>query len=266
MITSVHNPLVKQLKRLGEDHKHRHKQQQMLLEGTHLLEEALNVGYPLTIVCHTASWQRKEQQLHDRLLRGNYHVELVADHVLSTIATTLHPDGVVASAPLPAPQAWEIKQIGLALAGIQDPGNLGTILRSACAAGCDGIIVGEGCVDLTNPKILRATAGQWFRSVWKTVPRLQDELLFWQERGVKIVGTSPQANLNFWQFDFSSPCLLVLGNEGRGLSSDILEMTDVCLSIPIDRSVESLNVAMTATLLLFEAKRQRMGGKPFDPY
>ncbi len=265
MITSVQNPLVKQLRQLGESSKYRYKQQQMLLEGTHLLEEALESDYPLLVVFHTEKWQTKEKELHDRLLTKDCLIEVVADHVLNGIATTLHPDGVVASAPLPTSHQFNLKHFGLALEGIQDPGNMGTILRSASAAGCDGLIIGEGCVDLTNPKILRATAGQWFRSVWKTVDCLTEELLFWQKQGVKIVGTLPQAELNLWQFDFSHPCLIVLGNEGRGLSRDVLQLTDVCLSIPIDRSVESLNVAMTATLLLFEAKRQRMGGTLLIP-
>lgn len=265
MITSLQNPLVKQLKQLGESSKHRYKQQQILLEGTHLLEEALDSDYPIIIVFHTEKWQVKEKELYDRLLSKNYRIEVVADHVLSGIATTLNPDGVVASAPLPTPQELKINHFGLALEGIQDPGNMGTILRSACGAGCEGLIIGEGCVDLTNPKILRATAGQWFRSRWKSVDSLTEELSFWQSQGVKIVGTLPQAELNLWQFDFSCPCLVVLGNEGKGLSSRVLQLTDVCLSIPIDRSVESLNVAMTATLLLFEAKRQRMGGTLLMP-
>ncbi|MCA1903417.1 MAG: RNA methyltransferase, partial [Cyanobacteria bacterium KgW148] len=120
----------------------------------------------------------------------------------------------------------------------------------------------ENCVDLTNPKILRATAGQWFRSVLKPVADLKDELLFWQSQGVKLVGTSAQADVNLWQYDFSQPSLLILGNEGRGLSAEVLDLTDVCLSIPISPAVESLNVAMTATLLLFEAKRQSMALMP----
>ncbi|PLS68418.1 MAG: rRNA methyltransferase [Cyanobacteria bacterium M5B4] len=262
MITSVHNPLIKQLRQLGEGSKYRQKQQQILLEGTHLLQEAIATNYPLKIVCHTERWQMKERELYEQLLSLHCQIELVADHVLNAIATTLNPDGVIATAPLPQPPNLQIKRLGLALESIQDPGNMGTIVRAAAAAGCDGILIGENCVDLTNPKILRATAGQWFRSVLKPVANLKDELLFWQSQGVKLVGTSAQADVNLWQYDFSQPSLLILGNEGRGLSAEVLDLTDVCLSIPISPAVESLNVAMTATLLLFEAKRQSMALMP----
>lgn len=265
MISSVHNPLVKQLRQLGESSKHRHKQGQMLLEGSHLIQGAISVNYPLTIVCYTEAWRAKERTLYDRLLSYNCRLELVADHVLSAIATTLHPDGIVASAPLPCPSPLEIKRIALALEGIQDPGNLGTIIRSSAAAGCDGIILGETCVDLTNPKILRSTAGQWFRSVIKPVDNLVAELQYWQQRGIKIVGTAAQGDRVFWDYDFAQPSLLVLGNEGKGLTEAILQMTDVCLAIPVEEGVESLNVAMTATLLLYEAKRQLRSGTRLMP-
>lgn len=265
MISSVHNPLVKQLRQLGESSKHRHRQGQMLLEGTHLIQEAIAVNYPLTIVCYTQTWQNKETDLYHQLLSYKCQMELVADHVLSSIATTLHPDGIVASAPLPSPASLQIKKLALALEGIQDPGNMGTIIRSSKAAGCEGIIVDKNCVDLTNPKILRATAGQWFRSVIKPVDNFLAELAYWQQQGIKVVATGAKAERTFWEYDFSQPSLLVLGNEGKGLSAAVMEIADVCLSIPVAEGVESLNVAMTATLLLYEAKRQFWAGTRLIP-
>ncbi|MCY7284589.1 MAG: RNA methyltransferase, partial [Cyanobacteria bacterium CAN_BIN43] len=162
MLTSLQNPLVKQLRKLHQA-KERRSQQMFLLEGTHLLEEACAVGCPLAIVCCTADWQERHPQLWAQAIALSPRVELVSPEVLQAIATTQHPDGVVATAHRNIPTALSVPTLGVALQTLQDPGNLGTVIRTAAAAGADGLWLSADSVDLDHPKVLRASAGQWFR-------------------------------------------------------------------------------------------------------
>jgi RNA methyltransferase, TrmH family len=176
--------------------------------------------------------------------------------VLSAIATTLHPDGVVATArPLPAILP-PFPSLGIALQTLQDPGNLGTIIRTAAGAGADGLWLSDDSVDLENPKVLRASAGQWFRLPMAVVD-LQAEIRQFQRQGVQVVATLPTAELTYWEADLTRPTLILLGNEGAGLSPELAGMADVGIKIPLAAGVESLNVAIAAALILYEARRQR---------
>lgn len=258
MLTSVQNPLVKQLRKLQQA-KERRSQQMFLLEGTHLLEEACAVGCPLAIVCCTPNWQEQHPQLWEQAIALAPRVELVSPEVLQAIATTQHPDGVVAIAHRHIPIALPIPDLGIALQTLQDPGNLGTVIRTAAAAGADGLWLSADSVDLDHPKVLRASAGQWFRLPMAVSPNLQEEIGQFQRNGVQVVATLPTAKLTYWEADLSKPTLILLGNEGAGLSPELAEMADIGVKIPLAAGVESLNVAIAAALILYEAKRQRLG-------
>lgn len=256
MLTSLQNPLVKQLRKLQQA-KGRREQQMFLLEGTHLLEEACAVGCSLAIVCCTPEWQKRHRQLWEQAIALSARVELVSPEVLQAIATTQHPDGVVATAPrrlltVPTPT------LGIALQTLQDPGNLGTVIRTAAAAGADGLWLSADSVDLDSPKVLRASAGQWFRLPMTVSPNLLEEIGQFQQGGIQVVATLPTAKLTYWEVDLTRPTVILLGNEGAGLSPELAEMADVGVKIPLAAGVESLNVAIAAALLLYEAKRQRL--------
>lgn len=261
MLTSLQNPLVKLFRKLHQA-KARRSQAQFLLEGTHLIQEALATSYPLYIVCYTPAWQQAHSDLALELNQRAERVELVSDALLEAMATTQHPDGVVAIAPqlLRTPNP-ELQGIGLAVETLQDPGNLGTIIRTAVAAGVDGLWLSADSVAPDHPKVLRASAGQWFRLPLAVVDDLNALLTNWHQASVQLVATSSHATMDYWSVDFTKPTVIVLGNEGAGLSETLQRQATVQVRIPMAGGVESLNVGISAALLLYEARRQRGGGE-----
>jgi RNA methyltransferase, TrmH family len=259
MLTSLQNPLVKFFRKLHQA-KGRRSQQQFLLEGTHLIQSALASDYPLEIVCYTAPWEQAHPSLALALEQRASRVEIVSEAVLTAMATTQHPDGVVAAAPqhLRSPNPT-IEGLGLAVETLQDPGNLGTILRTAVAAGAEGLWLSADSVAPDHPKVLRASAGQWFQLPMAVVDDLTVPLAEWRRAGVQLVATSSHAEVDYWAVDFTRPTVIVLGNEGAGLSAALQHQATVQVRIPMAGAVESLNVAISAALLLYEARRQRWG-------
>jgi TrmH family RNA methyltransferase len=257
VLTSLQNPLVKSIRRLHQG-KGRRSQQQFLLEGTHLIQEALATDYPLAIVCYTPDWAINHGPIASALEQRADRVEPVSEAVLEAMATTQHPDGVLAVAPqilrLPDPA---INTIGLVVETLQDPGNLGTIIRTAVATGVEGLWLSADSVAPDHPKVLRASAGQWFRLPMAVDHDLGAQLTNWQQGGVQLVATSSHATLDYWAIDFTQPTILVLGNEGAGLSESLQNQATVKVRIPMMGGVESLNVGVSAALLLYEAQRQR---------
>jgi TrmH family RNA methyltransferase len=267
MLTSLQNPLVKQIRKLHRA-KERREQELFLLEGTHLLEEACAVNFPLAVVCCTPDWQDRHTELWQRVSRQASRMELVSAAVLEAIATTVQPDGVVATAERRSlhHRLNSSISLGIALETLQDPGNLGTVIRTAAAAGANGLWVSADSVDLDHPKVLRASAGQWFRLPMATSKNLQADIMQLQAEGVQVVATLPTAELTYWQVDFQPPTLILLGNEGAGLSQSLTELATLQVKIPLAEGVESLNVAIAAALILYEAKRQRerAGGRKME--
>jgi TrmH family RNA methyltransferase len=227
----------------------------LLIEGTNLVEAACHADYKLDIIFYTERWQQNHQPLCRIIAEQGVRTELVSPEVLNAIATTVNPDGVVAIAPRPiAEPAPTLKGVGLALEKLQDPGNLGTIIRTAAAAGVDGLWLSPDSVDFYSPKVLRASAGQWFRLPVVTNQNLSQ--LVEQQQGVQIIATTSQATKTYWEVDFTRPSLILLGNEGAGLSAQLLDLADIHIKIPLANHVESLNVAIATALLLYEAQRQ----------
>jgi RNA methyltransferase, TrmH family len=257
MITSLQNPLVKQMRKLHRA-KARQEQGLFLLEGTHLLQEAAAVSHPLETVCYTPDWQAAHPDLGQRLSQLAQRVELVSSDVVQAIATTVNPDGIVATAPrgVWSPSLNSVR-VGVVLERLQDPGNLGAIIRTAAAVGADGLWLSADSVELDNPKVLRASAGQWFRLPMQTSSDLKADLQNFQSQGVQLIATSPTATLTFWQADFTRPSLILVGNEGAGLSPDLLALADCTVQIPLAPAVESLNVSIAAALILYEVRRQQ---------
>jgi RNA methyltransferase, TrmH family len=256
MLTSLQNPLVKQIKQLHRA-KARREQQLFLVEGTHLIEAACIADRALVTVCHTLDWQLRYPELYLQIEQRTQRLEVVSPEVLRAIATTVEPDGIIATVERSSTAAPAFHQLGLVLETIQDPGNLGTIIRTAAAAGADGLLLSANSVDLDHPKVLRASAGQWFRLPMTTSPDLPAAIASYRQQGFQIVATLPTADRTYWDVDFRQPTLLLLGNEGAGLSPDLAALADYSVQIPLAVGVESLNVAIATALLLYEAKRQQ---------
>lgn len=256
MITSTQNPLVKLFKKL-QTSKHRREMGFLFLEGENLLDEAVQAGRSFEVVCFTERWADRNPALLDQVARCSDRVELVTEEVLKAMALTVNPEGVVASSPkLPGIEV-PIASFGLVLDRIQDPGNVGTMIRTAAAAGVEGLWVSHDSADLENPKVMRSSAGQWFRLPMMTVNNLPERLQTAKAAGFQIVTTLPRAEQTLWQVDLTVPTLVVLGNEGAGLSPEIEALSTLPIRIPVMNGVESLNVAIAASVVMYEVQRQR---------
>ena len=259
ILTSTNNPLSKKIRKLQRS-KERRKQNLLLLEGTNAISTAERLDYPLYIVLCTEKWQESHQQLWQKISRKAQRLELVSSEVLSAIATTVNPDGVVATAirqPAKSPHVPPTK-LALAAERIQDPGNLGTIIRTAVATGVDGLWLSQDSVDFDNPKVIRASVGEWFRLPMAVTNDLAPIVQEHQQHQIQVIATVPTAKKTYWELDFQRPSLILLGNEGAGLSAELIALADEKVTIPVANEVESLNVAIANSLLLYEAMRQRL--------
>jgi RNA methyltransferase, TrmH family len=257
IFTSTQNPLVKQVRRLHKAQE-RDREQAFLIEGTHLLQEAIAVKWPLLLVCATPDWQAAHGDLWQQLNSQADRRELVTAKVLAAMATTVTPDGVlavVARTNIASPQLNA--KLTLMLDRLQDPGNLGTAIRTAAAAAADGLWVSNDSVDLDHPKVLRASAGQWFRLPMAKTPNLAQLITSYRQQGSQIIATGMTAAVDYWEIDFTQPTVILLGNEGSGLEPGLMKLADRVVKVPMAPAVESLNVSITAALLLYEAIRQR---------
>ncbi|MGA9173974.1 MAG: RNA methyltransferase [Thermoactinomyces sp.] len=260
LITSSANEQVKQWKKL-KTKKGRSQQGALFIEGEHLIEEALNAKIPFLAVLLE---QGKVEVMEPILRRFPEQVpvyELVPT-LFHRLVETETPQGIAAVIRLPewspaslfSPQKQEATY--LLLDAIQDPGNLGTIIRTAKAAGVDGILLGKGTVDPFNAKVVRAAMGSIFRIPLVQVD-LADALSMLNEQGVTVVGTTPHAGVYHFDYSYPKRVAILLGNEGRGVNPDLLARVDVEVKIPMPGQTESLNVSAVGAILLYERVRQQ---------
>jgi len=255
LISSRRNPLVGRLRALQEP-RGRREQGLLLLEGRHLLEEALALGLVPPLVLATAAWIDRHRSLWDNLPAASRRQPL-GDEALAQIASTQHPDGVLATLVPPEPPPHSRPGFVLALDQLQDPGNLGTLLRTARAAGVEEVWLAEGA-DPWSPKVLRASSGAALALPLRRLAAadLQQRLVQAGAAGLQRVATLVSGGRPYWQLDWCRPTLLLLGNEGAGLSPALAALADERVTIPHSPAVESLNVAVAAAPLLLERWRQ----------
>lgn len=263
IIQSLQNTWIKEILQLQRTSTRR-QSRRFLIEGTHLLQEALATNWPVESICFTQPWLDKNKSLLQSFPANTLRQE-VSQSVLAKIATTESPDGVVAvassvpsqSATQNANHASGLISLGVAVESLQDPGNLGSLIRVAAATNADGIFLSTDSVDPTGSKVLRSTAGQWFRKppVVTELPSLIEKC---HAASVQVFAAAADGEC-YWDINLKLPTLFVLGNEGRGLTSQIRSQIRRSIAIPMATGVESLNVAMTGGILLYEANRQRRG-------
>ena len=230
------------------------------IEGVHILEEAIRSGLRLEAVFFSESAENRSGRLLPQIA-NNVATWLVPDQLFSSAVPSESPQGVAALVRTKEFTVEEViggSRIGplLAVAGLQDPGNLGTILRSGEAFGAGGVLVGENSVSLLNWKVVRASAGSIFRlpavrcKLENIIPDLRD-------RGVRLLATSSHKGTPVYQQDWLRPTAVFIGGEGSGLPREILSRMDNVIAIPHSPRVESLNAAIAASIVLYEASRQR---------
>lgn len=260
-ITSVNNPLIKKVRSLYRK-KDRIKNKSFIIEGIKIIEEGINSNYPLKNIVYT-----------DKLLDTKDGVEFfdkikdlkslvyVPNNIFIDISDTENPQGVLAIAGIKNQDIEEIKDIEnpfiLFLDELQDPGNMGTIIRTADAFNIDCIIISEGSVDPYNPKVVRATMGSIFRVPLYNVLDGIKELNELKEKGIKIYSTSLENSISIYEQDFTEGFILTIGNESKGVSKDLLSLSDKLIKIPMPGRAESLNAGVAASIIMYEARKQR---------
>ena len=268
-ISSRQNALVKDLRR-SFSQAEATDEGAVAIEGLRIIEEAIRSGLRFEAIFFSESGSAHAARLLPQI---SSHTEalLLPDDVFSSAVRTETPQGVAALVKLkPAKLEDLLNQVSpdfllVAAGGIQDPGNLGTIIRSAEAFSARGVLLGEKTVSHFNPKVVRASAGSVFRQPLVKV-RLGDAILQLRQHGVRVVASSSHKGRALDQVDLSGPLGLVVGNEGAGLPNEILSQADELVTIPHSSRVESLNAGIAASILLYEAARQRSrSGDRRDP-
>ena len=206
----------------------------------------------------TQRWIDKHPNLWQKLEILASRIEIVTPELLKKVATTVNPDGIVATSQRQNCQKQPPTKLncGLVLERIQDPGNLGTIIRTSVATNVDFLWLSYDSVDLDHPKVMRASVGEWFKIQAQTTNNLASVIEKYRTEGVQIVATSLTATKTHWQIDFTKPTILLLGNEAQGLSEPLANLATDEVKIPVANHVESLNVAIASAFLLAEYQRQ----------
>jgi RNA methyltransferase, TrmH family len=246
---------------------------EIFVEGERLCEECLSAGLPLVAAFHAPAPSARSRAVIAELERRNCPVYETAADVLDTVTDTVNSQGIVIIAARPE---WNLEALFaprqrqpdgqrqaadspliVCLDAVQDPGNCGTLVRTAEGAGAHGLLALGGTADAFAPKTLRSAMGSAFRLPIVTGLELPQIVAACRERRVSIAAAAAAGAVVYSDYDWAQPTLLILGNEANGVSAAALAASDVRLSIPLRPPVESLNVAAAAAVMLFEAARQR---------
>lgn len=259
LITSVNNERVKHWASLLEK-KHRDRHRLFIIEGIHLLKEAIKGKYDIEAICYdTNRGLPAEIEAIVAEVSASTKWYEATDIIIKKCTDTDSPPpifAVVKKFTVDHKDVISENSLIVALDGVRDPGNVGTIIRSCDAVGASAVVLGKGCVDVYNPKTVRSTMGSLFH-----LPIIEIDLLDFlpmlKEKGIHVIGTSLQATEHCFNFNWSEPACIVMGSEGEGLSSSVEAEVNKTVIIPMQGKSESLNVAMATTVMLYEAMRQR---------
>lgn len=259
-IEGRHNPLVKQLRR-GFARGELTPDGYCAIEGLRILEEAIRSGLRFRAVFFSSSAEAKAERLLPQI-GAQVETVLLPDQLFSSAVPSETPQGVAALVRWKEFSLDDVlakSQAGplLAIAGMQDPGNLGTILRSAEAFGAGGVLLGEGTVSPFNPKVVRASAGSVFR-----LPMARTALSAapgpMRAHGLRLVATSAHKGRPVGEATLARPLVIFIGSEGAGLPRDLIPEMDEIVAIPHSPQVESLNAGVAASIVLYEVARQKI--------
>ena len=232
----------------------------LAVEGVRMIEEAIRSGLRFQAVLFSDAGAAHATRLLPQI--GNQvEVLLLPDEVFLSAVSTESPQGVAALVKLRPHKFEDLLESGsdpllVGVAGLQDPGNLGTIIRSAEAFGARAVLLGEKTVSHFNSKTVRGSAGSLFREPLIRV-KLGESIALLKQQGVRVLATSAHKGKPLQQANFTGAAMIVVGNEGAGVPPEILSMADELVTIPHSPRVESLNAGIAASILLYEAARQR---------
>lgn len=252
-VTSLQNERVKLVYSLQQRPRARRKERKLALEGVRLIRDALARGVAPEFVLYTP--KGADYDLIAQLQNTRAKLIPVSDEVMTHVSDTQQPQGMIAVVPLPLPELPRHPSLALVLDAVRDPGNLGTMLRSAAGAGVDVVALSPDCVDPYNPKVLRAGMGAHF-----ALPILE---LQWFEiaeltAGMQTLLAAGEAQQRYTDVDLTQPTALIIGSEAHGATAARKLPNVQPIAIPMLNATESLNAAIAASVILFEAQRQRL--------
>ncbi len=264
-ISSSQNPKIKAALKLN-DRRERNETGLFLIEGFRELKRAVEGGVEIRslFTCSSFFLGENEESLIRQIQQQGAEIFSCAPHLFEKLSYRDRPDGLLGIAVQMKHQLTDLEErikgkklpFFIVAEAIEKPGNLGTILRSADAAGAQGVIVCDRCTDIYNPNVVRASVGTLF-----TLPVVEaqgEETLSWlKKKGIQIVAATPSAKQEFTQVDLRGPVAIAVGTEQLGLSKQWMDAASICVRIPMHGVADSLNVATATTLLLYEVVRQR---------
>ena len=258
MITSTSNARVKELVQLQKKSKVRNEQGVFLVEGVKMYQEIPQEQLVKVYVSETFADKQKEEI---NRLKDRRKLEYLSDHVFQYVSDTKTPQGilcVVRQSPYCLEDILEAEDAHLlVLDNLQDPGNLGTILRTAEGAGVTGIIISKESVDIYNPKVIRSTMGSIYRVPFVYVEDLKEAIAKVKAHGIFTYAAHLDGKNSYDKEDYTKKTAFLIGNEGNGLRKEIADLADTWIRIPMQGQVESLNAAIATSVLMFETARQR---------
>jgi RNA methyltransferase, TrmH family len=259
VISSMSNAQVKNLTLLQKKAREREEQGLFVIEGIKMFEEAREAGLLKKAYVSEGFYRETLREKPDYFDKLEY--EIFTDSVFKEVSETKTPQGIMGMAVMAHYELNHIlsdpKACLLLLEDIRDPGNLGTMLRTAEGAGITGIILSDSSVDVYNPKVIRATMGSIYRMPFYQAKDFYDVLSQIKAQGIEIYAAHLQGIPYDTEGSFRNRCAFLIGNEANGLTEHASDMADTLIKIPMEGKVESLNAAVAAAILMYEAARQR---------
>ena len=262
MITSTSSSQVKHVISLLSKAKERKKNNEYVVEGIRMVSEA--PADLLVKIYMSERFQNNNSEYVKELVKkqgvSDDSIEIVADNVFDRMSQTQTPQGIMAVVRMKDNSLSDMlsgNPLLILVENLQDPGNLGTIIRMGEGAGVTGVIMSPNTVDIYNPKTIRSTMGSIFRVPFIYVQDFGEAVSECQKSGVKVYAAHLEGNYTYLGEDYSTPTAFLIGNEGNGLTDDITKQADTLIRIPMEGEVESLNAAIACTILTYEAVRQR---------
>ena len=256
MITSTSNPQVKRLLQLQKKSKVRNEEKVFVVEGLRMFVEVPKERVEKVYVSENF-YNKKKQELNWE----EFPIEILSDSVFKHVSDTQTPQGVLCIVKQEKQDLDSLLNIEnphfMVLDNLQDPGNMGTIIRTAEGAGVDAVFMSRDCVDIYNPKTIRSTMGSIYRMPFIYIEEIIPLLEEFRIKGIKSYAAHLDGKNSYDQEDYCKGTAILIGNEGNGLRDEVAEKADIWVRIPMEGQVESLNAAIAASVLMFEVARQR---------
>lgn len=256
MITSTSNPQIKRLLQLQKKGKVRDEENVFVVEGLRMFAEVPANRVEKVYISETL-YNRKKRELNLQ----DFPLEILSDSVFQHVSDTKTPQGILCVVKRKNYDLEELLKVEnphfMVLDNLQDPGNLGTIVRTAEGAGVDAIFMSKDCVDIYNPKTIRSTMGSIYRMPFIYTEDIPELLNIFKKNGVKSYAAHLDGKNSYDKENYATGTAILIGNEGNGLRDEVTENADILVRIPMQGQVESLNAAIAASVLMFEVFRQR---------